>query len=108
MQSAKSDGYPLTGSAINNRLIKEHKITLAELFGRRRPQADFNLEMASRWVLQEYAETGSWPSVLTEFVKAAECDGYPDLTGNALNKKLKHLGTTLKELKDMLRAQVSD
>jgi hypothetical protein len=108
VQSAKSDGYLLTGSAINQRLVKQYGITLAELLGRRRPQSDFNLGMASRWLLEEYAETGSWPSVATEFIKAAECDGYPDLTGNALNKKLRHLGTTLKELKDTLREQVSD
>ena len=63
--------------------------------------------MASSWLREEHAETGSWPSVTTEHIKAAERDGYSSLTGNALNKKLKRFGTTLKELKDTLREQAS-
>ncbi len=79
IQSAMSDGYPLTGSAINSRLVGQHGTTIAQLFGRRRPKSHFSLEMASSWLREEHAETGSWPSVTTEHIKAAERDGYSSL-----------------------------
>lgn len=89
------------GSAINSQLVEQYKTTLAQLL-RRRPETPFTLELAVRWLREEHAKTGIWPSVITECIQASESDGYYNLTGNALNKKLRKLRTTLKELKDGL------
>jgi hypothetical protein len=99
--SARSDGYPLSGSQINSMLIREHGITLAELL-RPSNRCSFSVEVAEGWMRKEYATQGKWPTVSTELIHSAEADGYASLSGNALNKLLRKQGTTLREVKERL------
>ncbi|OHB68444.1 MAG: hypothetical protein A2V70_11145 [Planctomycetes bacterium RBG_13_63_9] len=103
VESAQEDGYPLSASAINARLKKEFRVTLAELL---RPvpvsKEAFSIELAETILKDEYRLTGSYPTVISPIVEAAASYGYPNLSGNGLNKRLKKLGTTLKALKDRL------
>ncbi len=96
--AAQRDGHPITGSAMNSRLVNEFDTSLAELL-RGKQQTPFSIELAAKWVRMEYKRTGTWPSVLADCIVAAAEDGYENLSGNALNKRLKALGTTISKLK---------
>ncbi len=96
--AAQRDGCPLTGSAINSRLRSQFEVSLAELL-RRSPREPFSIELAAKWVRSEFDRNGSWPTAESLQIPAAAADGYENLSGNALNKRLKRLGTTIGQLK---------
>lgn len=97
--AAQRDGCPLTGSAINSRLRSQFGVSLAELL-RRSPREPFSIELAAKWVRSAFDRNGSWPTAESLQISAAAEDGYENLSGNALNKRLKRLGTTISQLKD--------
>jgi hypothetical protein len=101
VESARADGYPISGSAINSLLRRDHGTSLAELL-RPSNRTEFTIAMAERWLKEEYLATGSWPSVVSDQIRSAQVDGYIGLSGNALNKLLRRAGTTLSELKKRL------
>ena len=107
--AAQQDGYPISGSAINSRLKKEYDITLADLL---RPppigQQTFTVELAKKIILDEYKDTGKMPSVTALLIEAAESYGYEGLTGNAFNKKLKKLGTSLRVVKQEVLPELEE
>lgn len=47
----------------------------------------------------EFDHNGSWPAAESLQIPSAAKDGYENLSGNALNKRLKKLGTTISQLK---------
>ncbi len=98
VESAKVDGYPLSGSKINSLLLRDHGKSLAETL-RRSSRTSFSVAMAERWVVEEFTATGKWPTVITACIRSAEADGYDGLSGNALNKLLQKAGSSLRAIK---------
>jgi hypothetical protein len=98
VESARADGYPVSGSEINSRLLRDHRRSLADLL-RPSSRTDFSVAMAERWLKEEHKATGYWPTVTSACIRSAEADGYAGLSGNALNKLLRKAGTSLREVK---------
>lgn len=104
--AAHRDGYPISASALNARLVKEFDITLAELLRAPKPEQEpFTRELARHIVLDEFRRTGAIPCVTTKCIRSAKLYGYDRLSGNALNKRLRRLGTTLSKLKREIKHQ---